>query len=137
MNLAEFINSTIGKKVDYDGHCGATCVDLFRAYNKEVNGYGDTESLGIDGGAKDLYLRYNEFPLENTYYVRFEVDPSCGDIVVFNSHRGNKYGHVAIYISTLPDGNLLVYEQDGYEQDGAKFAIRDTKYVLGYLAAGL
>lgn len=137
MELSEFINKNLGKKVDFDGANGPTCVDLFRAYNRDVNGYPRTEALGADGGAKDLYLRYNEFPIESMYYARFNAEPACGDIVVFDGHRGNKYGHVAIYISTLSNGKLLVFEQDGIKQDGAKFAIWDTKRVLGYLAPKL
>ncbi|WP_252722587.1 hypothetical protein [Treponema phagedenis] len=36
MSLDEFVKKYLGKKVDYDGHYGAQCVDLFRQYCKDV-----------------------------------------------------------------------------------------------------
>ena len=43
-----------------------------------------------------------------------------------------KYGHVAIVISELGD-DLIVFEQDGFKQDGAKIALRSRERLLGFL----
>ena len=61
MTLIEFVNRYLGKKVDFDGHYGAQCVDLFRQYNRDVLGNERTESVV---GAKDLVLQYEKLPLE-------------------------------------------------------------------------
>ena len=36
MTLDEFVEKYNGKKIDYDGHYGAQCVDVFRQYCKDV-----------------------------------------------------------------------------------------------------
>ena len=56
-----------------------------------------------------------------------------GDTVVWDRiGDSSKYGHVAIVISVFKKW-LLVAEQDGFKQDGVKFAYRTRDYVLGYL----
>lgn len=130
MNLDEFINKYQGKKVDFDGAFGSQCVDLFRQYCKDVLDFPHT---GAVEGAKDLYEKYDELPIEKDYFVKFTDCPNCGDVVVFGPSRTNKYGHVAIFIAEH-HGQLLVFEQDGFKQTGAKFALWPTSRVLGYLA---
>lgn len=129
MNFAEFINKYIGKNVDFDGAYGAQCVDLFRQYVKDVYGLPHT---GAVEGAKDLYLNYSKLPLEEKYLVKAKVG-TPGDVVVFNATTTNKYGHVAILVSKINQKEILVFEQDGFRQDGAKMKIRPTDNILGYL----
>ncbi|MBO7123202.1 MAG: hypothetical protein J6V90_07990 [Treponema sp.] len=110
------------------------CMDLYRQWCDEGWNIPRTESLGADGGAKDLVLRYNEFPIEKKY-LNLITDRFCGqqeDVVVFGATEKNKYGHVAIVIETFPT-YLVVFEQDGFKQDGAKIAKWDYKTVIGYL----
>ena len=63
MTLNEFCTRYQGQKVDFDGVCGAQCVDLARQYMDKVYQIPRTEGLGEDGGAKDLYLKYDKMPL--------------------------------------------------------------------------
>jgi hypothetical protein len=44
----------------------------------------------------------------------------------------NKYGHVAIYLGMVGN-SYLVFEQDGFKQDGAKINLRGKENLLGYL----
>ena len=46
--------------------------------------------------------------------------------------RTNKYGHVAIYLGKL-NNSLIVFEQDGFKQDGPKINIRSKNNLLGFL----
>lgn len=131
MKLDEFINKYIKTKVDFDGAFGAQCVDLFRQYCKDVLNIPHT---GAVEGAKDLFLKYSELPLEIKYFKKYQANcPECGDVAVWNSNLSNKFGHVAIIISVIDENNLLVFEQDGFRQDGAKFATRSMNNMLGVL----
>ena len=128
MNLADFLNKYTGKLVDYDGYAGGQCVDIFRQYCKDVF---EIPHTGAVEGAKDLWHRYYSL-LEPKYFTRHTGAPRVGDVAIWEGTDTNKYGHVAIVIGQTEE-NILVFEQDGFKQDGAKFAARSTKGLLGYL----
>lgn len=135
MDLWEFVQKYIKTNVDFDGYAGAQCVDLFRQYGQDVLEIPRTESLGADGGAKDLVLRYNEFPIEKKYLALI-TDKRCaqeGDVVVWGATAKNKFGHVAIVLKAKANGELVVFEQDGFKKDGAKINRRDDDGVIGFL----
>ena len=131
MKLKTFCTIYHGQKVDFDGACGAQCVDLFRQYNKDVWGNPRLEGLGENGGAKDLWLKYDQMPITKKYLCKV-AKPVCGDIVVFGATPTNKFGHVAIFLAQNGD-DMLVFEQNGYTQDGAKYTWRSTQGMLGAL----
>ena len=133
MNLEEFVNKYNGKKVDFDGAFGAQCVDLFRQYNKDVWGNPHT---GAVEGAKDLFLNYDNLPIERKFLELNPVNSKIieeGDVAVWGASSSNKYGHVAIVVGLLGDESLIVFEQDGFKQDGAKLNIRSRDNLLGFL----
>lgn len=133
MNLEEFILTYNRKKVDFDGAYGSQCVDLFRLYNKEV--WGNPHTGAVDG-AKDLVVNYERMPLEQRFLSLVPVNRDfvkAGDVAVWNATEVNKYGHVAIVVGLLGDESLIVFEQDGFRQDGAKLNVRSIKNLLGFL----
>ena len=133
MTLEEFVKKYIGKKVDFDMVYGAQCVDLFRQYNKEV--WGNPHTGAVDG-AKDLVVNYERMPLEQRFLSLVPVNRDfvkAGDVAVWNATEVNKYGHVAIVVGLLGDESLIVFEQDGFKQDGAKLNVRSRKNLLGFL----
>lgn len=134
MLLEDFVKKYTGKKVDFDGAFGAQCVDLARQYWKE--GLGIPEHTGpcsTTGGAKDLFLDYEKMPLEKKYFIRLpKKNPIAGDVLIWDSSISNPYGHVAICLGTL-GSSFIVFEQDGFKQDGAKINIRSNQNFLGYL----
>lgn len=133
MNIIDFVNKWCGKKCDYDGHYGAQCVDLFRQYCKDVL---EIPHTGAVEGAKDIAEKYESMPIEKKYFALVKASQYMkeGDVAVWGKSDTNKYGHVAIVIHQYANGDLLVFEQDGFKQDGAKLAIRKTgERFLGYL----
>jgi hypothetical protein len=133
MDLEQFVKKNVGQKVDFDGYCGAQCVDLPRQYWKDVCGIKERlEPCSTSGGAKDLFLDYDKMPKEKKYLKRGTRGFIAGDVLVWNSNPNNKYGHVAIFLGFLGD-SLIVFEQDGFKQDGAKINLRTNKNLLGYL----
>ncbi len=138
MEFGEFINKYTDVKVDYDGMYGAQCVDLFRQYCGDVLQIPHTGSCSTTGGAKDLFLDYEKMPLEKKYFKKITYPFKAfsnflyGDVVVWNSNENNKYGHVAIFVANLKD-SILVFEQDGFKQNGARLRIRSKNNILGIL----
>lgn len=137
MYLEDFVNKYNGKKVDFDNAFGAQCVDLARQYWKEGLGIPEhTGSCSTTGGAKDLYLDYEKMPLEKKYFKKIPAFKKIliGDTAIWSSTETNKYGHVAIVLGELSN-SLIVFEQNGFKQDGAKLNIRSKKNLLGVLRA--
>ena len=134
MTLSEFVKKYDGKQVDFDGVFGSQCVDLFRQYVKEVLNIPEhTGSCSSSGGAKDLFLDYHRMPVEKKYFLRSSARTcKAGDVLIWNETLTNKYGHVAICLGIL-EGSYIVFEQDGFKQDGAKIKLRGKENLLGYL----
>lgn len=133
MTLWQFVQKHVKTKVDFDGAYGAQCVDLFRQYCEDVLGIGHT---GAVVGAKDLVERYDDLPKEKDRFAlisdKYNVLP--GDVAVWGAGGGNPYGHVAMVLEA-DGGSLVVFEQDGFAQDGARIAERSRNGVIGYLRA--
>ena len=133
MTLNKFVEKYNGKKIDYDGHYGAQCVDVFRQYCKDVLAIPHT---GAVVGAVELYTQYEKMPLEQKYFKRvpYKVGmfPEAGDVVIFAPTKSNKYGHVAIVLDTSSE-EIAVFEQDGFKQDGAHVGSWNYARVLGCL----
>lgn len=95
MNYNEFINEYNGKSFDYDGVAGVQCVDLAKIYLDKVFEI----KPSTWGNAKDYYENFNNLPLK-TSFTRIantaSFVPQKGDIVVWGTGLGNKYGHIAI-----------------------------------------
>lgn len=104
LTFDEFVNKYINRAVDYDGSAGAQCVDLAKAYLKEVHGI---PQFSIGGSAKYYYERFETFlPLKGKFKrIKNTPDfiPLKGDVAVWNSSKGNGHGHVAICTG---EGNL-------------------------------
>ena len=131
LRFDEFINKYINTKVDFDNAFGAQCVDLFRKYCKDVLNIPHT---GAVEGAKDIFLNYDKLPLEQKYFKKYSTNnPEPADVIIWNETKTNKYGHIAIVVSNLSNNKVLIFEQDGFKQDGAKLSIRTTENMLGIL----
>lgn len=94
ITLQQFIDKWTGKGIDYDGHYGFQCVDLYRQYVQEVIGV--PQSPGVTG-AKDIWDSY--LP---EYYDKIANTPDGvplpGDIMIWGTKYG-QYGHVAVVVS--------------------------------------
>lgn len=135
MTLTTFINTYLGKKVDYKdeqfrGDGRFECVDLYRQYVKDVLNMPQTPALGADGGAKDIFDKCGNL---KTTVDSVTADYSRGDILIWNSSKTNKYGHVAILVDIYNTKYFIVLEQDGFKQDGVKLAFRSRENLRGCL----
>jgi len=133
MTLNDFVKKYNGEKVDFDNAYGCQCVDLFRQYCHDVLEIPHTGSVD---GAKDLYLNYDKLEKEKKYFCIIKhtgtTEYMKGDIAVWNGTSDNKHGHVAIVLAEL-NSDIIVFEQNGIRQDGAKIVLRSKDNMLGVL----
>ena len=135
MTLTTFINTYLGKKVDYKdekfkGDGSFQCVDLARQYFHDVWGVEQFPALGADGGAKDIFDKCTNV---NVTVDSALADYSRGDVLIWNSSKTNKYGHVAILVAIYNTKYFIVLEQDGFKQDGVKLTLRSREGLRGCL----
>lgn len=123
MTLKRFIVNNLGKKVDYDNAYGAQCVDLFRQYCKDVLNIEQCPSVD---GAKDLWEKHGVLKQTTDSYAP-------GDVLIYGATKTNPYGHVCILVSLLDSDTFVVFEQNGFEQSGAKLTVRDKTNLKGGL----
>jgi hypothetical protein len=133
MNTKEFVDKHVGQKVDFDKQYGAQCVDLFRQFCADV---WNVPHLGGVEGAKDLFINYEKMPSEINHTNRIayngENQPQEGSVVIFKESASNKYGHVAICLYATKS-LMVVFEQDGFNQTGAKIGVWEYGRLLGWL----
>lgn len=135
MTLTQFIKTYLGKKVDYKdkdfkGDGSYQCVDLARQYFHDVWGVEQFPALGADGGAKDIFDKCTNV---NVTVDSALADYSRGDVLIWNSSKTNKYGHVAILVDIYNTKYFIVLEQDGFKQDGVKLTMRSRENLRGCL----
>lgn len=126
MTVKDFVEKYYGKKVDYDGAFGCQCIDLFRQYVKECTDLRQTPPVS---GAKEIFANHGDFAFcKHNDNVRYQT----GDVLIWGGTSKNPYGHVAIFLDYV-NTSLMVFEQDGFRQDGAKIALRKTDGLQGCL----
>jgi hypothetical protein len=127
MTLTDFIRKYDGQTVDFDGNHGGQCVDVYRAYCKEVLNIPQSPPVK---GAKDIAKTYLPDYFDWTGN-REEGVPQPGDIVIWGDEIG-PYGHVAIFV----DGTNRSFRS--FDQNyplGSKCHLQAHRYtgVLGWL----
>lgn len=131
MTLDAFIKKYLGKATDYDGACGAQCVDLIKMYLKYVFGIAP-KSIG---NAHAYFDNFHLHSFLNKNFVKIKNSPKFapmkGDICVW-SKKMNKYGHVSI---ATGKGNTSTFESLDMNWGGkeAKYVTHDYDYFLGVL----
>lgn len=123
MTLKRFIVNNLGKQVNFDNKFGFQCVDLYRQYCKDVLGILQTPAVE---GAKDIWENHGSLKQSKDSFA-------VGDILIYDATPTNKYGHVCILVSLLDSDTFVVFEQNGFEQSGAKLTVRNTTNLLGSL----
>ena len=123
MTIKRFICTYINKKVDFDNKFGFQCVDLYRQYCKDVLGIPQTPAVE---SAKDSWEKHGSLKQSKDSFA-------AGDILIYDVTPTNKYGHVCILVSLLDTDTFIVFEQNGFEQSGAKLTVRNTTNLLGSL----
>ena len=108
-----FVNKYINRAIDYDGSAGAQCVDLAKAYLKEVHGI---PQFSIGGSAMYYYTRFEQLSLLKGRFKRVKNTPDFvpikGDIAVWNASKGGGHGHVAICTGEGDTKHFYTYDMN-------------------------
>ena len=123
MTLKRFIVNNINRQIDFDGQFGYQCVDLTRAYIRDVLNISQPPKVE---GAKDLWEWHGELK-------QSKDSLAPGDILIYDKTAKNPYGHICILVSLLDSDTFVVFEQNGFEQSGAKLTVRDKTNLIGGL----
>lgn len=123
MTLKRFIVTYNGQKLDFDNAHGFQCVDLARFYFRDVLKV--KQPPAVDG-AKDLINNPGELKVSFDSYAP-------GDVLIYGATPSNPYGHVCILVALLDSDTFIVFEQNGFEQSGAKLTTRGKDNLLGCL----
>jgi len=120
-NVTVYYNSSIGnvssRNITVDGYnlgLKYQCVEFVKRYYYE---YYNHKMPNTYGNAKDFFnksLKDGEINVDRNltqYKNGSKFIPRVGDLVVFDGHTFNPYGHVAI-ISKVVDGQLEVIQQN-------------------------
>lgn len=114
MTLDQLVTKYEGYKTDdYDGN-GIQCIDLIKAYVKEVFGI----TPGAWGHAKEYLNSWNTYSALKNNFTRHYYSstnkfvPQKGDILVFDETFGGGYGHVAIALSGCTSSKLISFDQN-------------------------
>ena len=131
MSFDAFIKKYLGKAIDYDGSCGAQCVDLIKMYFKYVLGI-------IPKAIGNAHAYFDNFALHsflNKNFVRIKNSPKfvpmIGDVCTW-SKKMNKYGHVAIATGEGDTSRFISYDMNWGGRE-MKSVEHDYDYFLGVL----
>ena len=125
-NQQEFFIKYNNKFLDVDGVFGNQCVDVIKAYVKEVLGIIPV----ISGNAIDFW----NYPpagftlIKNTPFNK----PLPGDIIIWNTKYSNPYGHIAV-VNWSRYFDVGVFEQNNPVGSPCHFGTHNYKNVLGWL----
>jgi hypothetical protein len=137
MTYSEFIKKHNGKGVDFDGTAGVQCVDLAKAYLKEV--YNITP--GSWGDAHCYYDNFNNISQLKSNFTRIAYTagfvPKQGDIVVWKSSLSSGgWGHIAIATGEGDKTYFYSYDQNWTGKHDPCTKIKHTySHVAGALRA--
>ena len=126
MNLNEFYKKYNGKNVDVDNYAGAQCVDLIKAYFKDVL----KVPVKAYGNAIKYWTNFEKHKELSSNFEKVKGLPKKGDIVIFNYQP---YGHIAI-VWAINGNTLTVFEQNRTgKHDKCTLGKYTTNKVKGYL----
>lgn len=132
VNFEKFIKKYLGKATDVDGSAGVQCVDLAKAYLKEVF---DVDFFAI-GSAKNYFERFDRFAALRDKFVRIpntpDFVPMKGDLAVWGSSKGGGHGHVAICSGEGDTRHFYSYDQN-WDGKACKLVRHDYRGFLGVL----
>ena len=96
MNFDEFVKKYNGQAIDYDGGFGVQCVDLIKLYAEKVLGL----KFGAFGNAHAYYDNFENIKMLKDNFIKIKNTPDFvpqkGDIIIWNTRRGNGAGHIAL-----------------------------------------
>lgn len=132
MTYNDFVNEFLGKPVDYDKAAGVQCVDLAKAYLKEVF---EIPMFSV-GSAKNYFEKFENYSALKGKFEKIkntpDFVPARGDIAVWGNSVGGGHGHVAICTGVGNTRQFYSYDQN-WNGKACKLVMHDYSGFLGVL----
>ncbi len=134
MTFDQFITKYNGRYLDFDGRFGTQCMDLFRAYLKEVLGL-DPYIFPAVSYAKQVFQNFTTSKYFTKIYNGKTNAPKKGDIVFWGYYLGTTgwAGHVAVCM-TADAMNLITFDQNWPTNSPCHFQKHNYRGVMGWLS---
>jgi hypothetical protein len=127
MTFQEFLDKWNGQPVDFDGHYGNQCVDLYRKYCEEVLKIPQSPPVAYASQIWDTYLKEFFTAILNTP----EGIPTYGDIMIWEGDPG----HVSLFIEGTT-GSFRSFDvnwpKEGYTDSNGNFIGTGVCHVQGH-----
>ena len=137
MTLQNFFNKYNCRYLDYDGAFGNQCVDVMRAYVKEVYGLNPYTAIPPRGNAKYIFKSF----VDNADFIKIlngrTNAPESGDIIFFKTSLFYPWlygfaGHVEI-VDQADSMNMINFAQNWPTGSPCHYQKRKYKDCLGWL----
>ena len=137
MTHSAFVDKYNWRYIDADGFFGNQCVDLMRAYVKEVHGLAPYTAIPTTGNAKDIFNNFKE----NQYFKKILNSPTNsplkGDILFFKTSTWFPFlfgwaGHVGV-VESANLYDIILFNQNYPTNSPCVFTKFKYKDCLGWL----
>lgn len=137
MIYLDFFKKWNGRYLDYDGRYGYQCVDLMRAYEKEVCIVNPYTAIPTTGSAKNIFNNFTS----NGYFTKILNSPTNipqrGDILFFKTSYWFPFlfgidGHVGI-VDSADLYNIILFNQNYPTYERCRLTRFKYKDCLGWL----
>jgi hypothetical protein len=134
MTHQTFTNKWNGRYLDWDHAYGFQCVDVMRAYVKDVYDLGPYIAIPTRGYAKDIYKNFKD----NLWFKKIPNTPTGvpqkGDIIFWDFYPfvTGWAGHVGI-IDSANVNNFIVFNQNYPTNNPCLFRRFNYRGVMGWL----
>jgi len=144
--IQQFVEKFTGVPISFWNNGSVQCVDVVRAFIRDVLQRPQPEALGKDGSAEWFYTRHDSRPVQREHFDRVSFKrgkiPPPGAIIAFGPSPSNRHGHIGVCLEA-DDNTICLFDQDGIAnsaalragrpQTGAGQSSWDYDRVLGWL----
>jgi len=127
MTIQAFVEKFTGVPISFWDNGSVQCVDVVRAFIRDVLERPQPEALGADGSAEWFYTRHPSRPVQMKHFERVSFQsgsiPPPGTLIVFGPSSSNRHGHIGICLEA-DENTICLFDQDGIANSAAILAGR-------------
>ena len=122
MTILQFVEKFTGVPISFWNNGSVQCVDVVRAFIRDVLRLPQPEPLGADGSAEWFYTRHDNRLVQMQHFDRVTFQrgniPPPGALVVFGPSSANRHGHIGICLEAN-ENVIRLFDQDGIVNSAA------------------
>jgi len=122
MTILQFVEKFTGVPISFWNNGSVQCVDVVRAFIRDVLQLPQPEPLGADGSAVWFFTRHDTRPIQMQHFDRITFQPGMtpppGALIIFDSSSSNEHGHIGICLEAN-ENIIRLFDQDGVVNSAA------------------